>query len=506
MKKHFTIYVLLGLFMAMTGFTACNSDDDDNTFDTIDTSDQFACMIKSFSLQDNPKVLENLDTVFFSIDLNQGRIFNADSLPLGTRIDSLGVTMSFSSVSKAEIIMPGSSGQDTTINYLEGDGSKSAIDFSRGYVIVRVESANALAKRDYRVDINVHKMKPDSLAWGDASFSSYPTSLSAPTDLKAVEFEGKALCFATDGTRSTRGSSANPGLNDWQIVDVNIPSTLNLKTIMPSKEALYAIDGGVLAKSSDGGSTWVSTGAPMTHIFCTYENKVIGVNKRSDNTYVYVTYPASTEVAVPAGAPVSGTGAPLTFTTEWSDSPMVFVLGGCDASGKFNGDTWAYDGSQWSKVSANSISSVRDVTMFPYFSIKVSQDWKVTKKSALIAFGGRLENGLISRPTYFSSDLGVNWSKAGELMQLPQNVPSLTGAQALVFEQTLSSRAASAWSPLELPSIPGWLSVESNPEISPITSWDCPYIYLFGGVDEYGRLNTKVWRGVINRLSFKPLQ
>ena len=119
MKKQFPIYMLVSLLMAMVGFTACNSDDDDSVFDTIDTSAEFACMINSFKLEANPNILSNLDTVFFSIDLNAARIFNADSLPLGTRVDSLGVSMTFSSVSKAEIIMPGNDGKDTTINFLE---------------------------------------------------------------------------------------------------------------------------------------------------------------------------------------------------------------------------------------------------------------------------------------------------------------------------------------------------------------------------------------------------
>lgn len=83
MKKQFPIYMLVSLLMAMVGFTACNSDDDDSVFDTIDTSAEFACMINSFKLEANPNILSNLDTVFFSIDLNAARIFNADSLPLG---------------------------------------------------------------------------------------------------------------------------------------------------------------------------------------------------------------------------------------------------------------------------------------------------------------------------------------------------------------------------------------------------------------------------------------
>lgn len=35
--------------------------------------------------------------------------------------------------------------------------------------------------------------------------------------------------------------------------------------------------------------------------------------------------------------------------------------------------------------------------------------------------------------------------------------------------------------------------------------WDCPYIYIFGGLSDAGTLNDEVWRGVLNRLTFVPL-
>ena len=37
-------------------------------------------------------------------------------------------------------------------------------------------------------------------------------------------------------------------------------------------------------------------------------------------------------------------------------------------------------------------------------------------------------------------------------------------------------------------------------------SWQCPYIYLFGGVAQNGYLLNNIWRGVINRLTFTPIE
>jgi hypothetical protein len=38
-----------------------------------------------------------------------------------------------------------------------------------------------------------------------------------------------------------------------------------------------------------------------------------------------------------------------------------------------------------------------------------------------------------------------------------------------------------------------------------VESWECPYIYLFGGYNDQGALLPYVWRGVYNRLTNYPL-
>jgi hypothetical protein len=40
---------------------------------------------------------------------------------------------------------------------------------------------------------------------------------------------------------------------------------------------------------------------------------------------------------------------------------------------------------------------------------------------------------------------------------------------------------------------------------SPVISWECPYIYLFGGYNDQGALLPYMWRGVYNRLYFYPV-
>lgn len=504
MKRYNPLYMMLVALCGLFVFSACNDSDDND--DPVDDSAEFAVMVKTFSLNADDSILSNLDQVYFSIDLNTATVFNADSLPLGTRVDSLGVSMTFSSVSVADITMPGSNGQDTVVNYLQN--SSEAIDFSRGYVSLHLVSANEKVERDYRIFVNVHKMKPDSLAWGDASWSACPTTISDPEVIHAVDFAGKAICFAAGVNESTVALSSNPANNDWDVKSVTLPAGFVVNSVVAASDALYARDeNDNLLKSTDNGLSWTAVNAKMSHIYGGYGAMVLGTLKQSDGTYDYVSYPEGVSGKVLTSAPVEATSSAVTYTSEWSTTPMMIVIGGRTAAGEHVGAVWAFDGSQWAAISSTSIPGVAAPVLIPYFAFKTAENWIVTKESVLLAFGGDLADGTLSRTVYVSYDRGTSWTSAGELMQLPSAVPTLSGASALVFENTISSRAASAWRSLEMPVMPAWFSVRSSARgIKPIESWECPYIYLFGGNTSGGELNTRVWRGLINRLMFKPLQ
>ena len=246
----------------------------------------------------------------------------------------------------------------------------------------------------------------------------------------------------------------------------------------------------------------------MNHIYGCMGGTVYG-NRLSGNSYVFTTYPASTETAVPADCPVSGTSTSMTFSTEWSTSSMMIFMGGVTASGKITGDTWACDGSQWAAISVDPAPAATGMMMVPYFAFRTGTDWVVTKNSILMAFGGKKSDGVLSRDIYLSYDRGVHWSKAPQLMQLPAGFTPGDGAQALVFDSKMPA-SAPAWNENTPVSLPAWyLPVTRQPQsraVKPITSWDCPYIYVFGGNKADGSLNPTVWRGVITRLLFKPLQ
>ena len=73
----------------------------------------------------------------------------------------------------------------------------------------------------------------------------------------------------------------------------------------------------------------------------------------------------------------------------------------------------------------------------------------------------------------------------------------------------MSIARSSAWTELGAPRLPIGARFETaanSRATAPITEWDAPYIYIFGGYEADGSLNRGLWRGVINRFTFTPIQ
>ena len=479
MNRRFPIYAIIACAASL--FAAGCNDDDDTLDVQIPDASQSAVMVNSFNLQANDSVLSSLDSVFFSIDLDHAVIFNADSLPVGTRVDRLCVNIGLPSVKTAEITMPNDKGIDTVVNYLTSPND--SINFSKGSVRLRLESINGEYERSYTIYVNVHKMNPDSMAWGAFTPSGLPTSLSGITAQHTVEYQGKTLCFTQSGSGFCRATGTDVIAGRWVKESVTLPAGARLATLTAGTSHLYICDDNdMLYSSSDAGSTWTATGTSMSHIYGTLADKVIGV-RHDASAYTHVTYPATTESAVDPSCPVSGTSPALVYTSDWSAQPMMIVAGGVTADGSLCGATWAYDGSQLADISLAPMAAAESPIIIPYYAFKTSTSWVVTKSSVLLAFGGISQGGNTQRTVYISRDFGVHWEKAPQLMQMPSSASVGKEAQAVLIDRTITSRA-----------------------IKPITEWQCPYIYVFGGCSANGTLENRILRGVINRLTFKPLQ
>ena len=127
-----------------------------------------------------------------------------------------------------------------------------------------------------------------------------------------------------------------------------------------------------------------------------------------------------------------------------------------------------------------------------------------------MAFGGRRANGSVNRTVYYTYDLGMTWRKAPELMQLPSDVPSFYGNRAFVFATTSKAKSRSSMlSCFNVKGLPAG-AMEIMPVRSrasePITEWEVPAIYFFGGRYASGDAIPATWRARLIRYTFKPVQ
>lgn len=489
--------------VAMLLFAACNSDS--YTPPTVAANGGTSVMVSKFSLMENDSILADLDSIFFSIDLDDGRIFNADSLPVGTKITALQVEITLPPCRVASLREYDAAANDT-IDYLTS--STDSIDFSKGPVTLHIVSANGEVSMDYSIEVNVHKVQPNEMTWTEIAQSAIPTTLSAVTAQGTVEGDGKLIVFTTDGNASCRAESIDAYAGQWNKESVTLPADADPASVVNADGTFYMLCGGELYNSDDQGRNWNATGAEMSHVYGASGATVLGV-REDDGGYVHCTYPAGNKNPVPSGCPVSGTSQCLTYQTEWSATPMTMFVGGVTAEGTVTGSAWAYDGGEWAEISNSPIPDITGMTLVPYFGFRTaSNTWQVTESSIIMAFGGVQADGEMNATTYVSYNRGVDWVKASDYLMLPDKISPAAGRQAFVLPYTFNSRSASgAWTEVATRKLPHWLVTESSSRaVAPITQWECPYIYLFGGYDEQGKLCEEIWRGAINRLTFKPLQ
>lgn len=449
--------------------------------------------ISAFSLVADTAVLDNLENVFFTIDLDKGLIYNADSLPVGTDVSKLKVKIATDSAQYVNIETP-----DSTYNYL--DYSKKAIDFSAP-VNIEVRSRSGLFKKRYEVKVNVHKTNPDRLFWGILQYSTMPGNDSgALADQHTLKFNGLIYSFMQRGEGYVLATAANPG-DEWNITQLSLPMTPQLKSIRCTDTGFYMLDTeGVLYASADG-VEWESTGAGYSAIIGGYNGLLLTLIQE-EGAYYHDIYPRPegyTPRPVAEDFPVSGFSEMLTYNSSWLTDPQGMIVGGRTASGQLTGAMWGYDGTTWAMLN-NTIPAREGAALFQYVTFFVDDYWITSEKITWFVFGGFSETRALN-DVWISNNYGVSWQKADINLQLPAYVTPGGYASVIINDEPISTTYDS-WHSLDTSVPQGFRCV---PMYSTPSQDLVPYIYIFGGETFNGLMYNQVWRGIINRLRFEPI-
>lgn len=474
---------LIAAFISMLFVYSCNSSS--STIYNYYTYGSTA--VTAFSLGNDDSVLYNLDSVYFSIDLETATIYNAQPLPYGTSTEKLVVNISTDNCSTVELIYQTLEGNDTTLNYLET--STDSINFSDGPVVLHVISYDEQASRNYLIYVNVYDSEADSIRW-DMQSSSLPGGV--PSGIKETKFTDSGDIYymlASDGSSYWISSTEDLyNFSSWsEAKTVNFEMSPNIASFTGCDGKLYILDtSDKLYCSEDQGTSWEDCGTTMSYIYGAYEGTIKGA--RVEGTSVYaVTYPGSEDpILQPEDFPISGTSALITYYTAWEVYPLAIMVGGITVDGSKSGDVWGYDGNTWAKISDNSLPKSSGRTLFPYTVVETdTTTWRISSRPVLFSFGGLNSDNEMDSTVYYSKDLGAHWVEAPDQMQLADDFNFIANNQVFVQSHIMGTTSRA---------------------ITPINEWLCPYIYLMGGENINGVMNEEIWRGFLYRYIFTPLE
>jgi len=492
------LYLLLAMAVALSSLfplVSCNHKDKDEDVYTYSTSTQ-TTLVKSFALQADADVLASLDSVHFTIDYDNGLIYNADSLPVGTDITGLKVSVIFmNTVSSAIFSITGATEQaDTTIEYTSS--MTRELDFT-GKTVLTVTSADQSQVKDYEVKVLVHKFNPDSLVWNESWRRDLPGDLSNATGFKAVQQGDTFRAMMYNGTECQLLTATALSQGSWAKQTLALPFVPQVNSLTATDDDLYILaDDGTLYSSTDG-VAWASCGVKWYSVLGSYDGRVLGVIKGGDDLYYHDEYPhveGFESSLVEDGFPVSNASGMIETDNQWTVSQQAMIVGGKDSNGKVLCDVWGYDGERWGKINnihSSVLPALTDATLFSYYTYKsLPGVRRYARQQTWYVMGGKFADGTLNDQIYLSTTQGITWSKGDGTMAQASYMPKFYGAQAFVGEETLTP-AAGYYMPRRVQSM--------------VTSWSCPFIYLFGGYNDQGRLLPNVWRGVYNRMTNYPV-
>lgn len=479
--------------------SSCNKKDEPETVVNSDFSaySYSSTLVSEFSLRATPKIMNGLDSVSFAIDQDRGLIYNADSLPYGTRINALCVNLTTAgTVAKKEFIVKNGTVQDdVTITY--NNNSSDSIDFT-GDVTLRVTSRDGEHTRDYKVKVNVHKQEPDTIVWNPSHRRDMPNVSSTLLASKTVKQGSEFLCLVNDNGSYVLSSASDPMEGSWSKTVLTFPFTPNVNSFAATPDVFYILDTtGELYSSSDHGLSWTHCGVAWNTIIGAYGDRILGV-KNDGTSWVHDEYPqragfVPTKIA--DNFPVAGMSQLVIASNEWTTHQQAMCMGGTLATGALTNAVWGYDGLQWGMLnnSGTVLPTMSDATLFTYYTyVYKSTSATPIQRVTWMVIGGKLSNGTLNTTTYISRDQGINWSKGEKGVLMPTTMPPFSGAQAFVFGRKLRSNAPR-------------LNTYNPGHVTSVGEWDCSYIYLFGGYAANGVALNNVWEGVLRRLTYKPV-
>ncbi|MBQ8889714.1 MAG: hypothetical protein IJY59_09560 [Bacteroidaceae bacterium] len=342
----------------------------------------------------------------FIIDQLNHRIYNADSLPVGTDISKVVVSIS----SDGYYVFRVKGDKDTI--FVETD----SLDFTNP-IKFKVLSQMGVFGHTYTAELLVHKQEPELLNWTRMN-NNFSTAIQAQ---KAVYLNKTIYVFAEQEAQTAVTYSTNG--KEWsELQDIDIPVKADYSTAMVWNDQLYILANNELY-CSENGINWtkVETEQTFNSLITCNSSKMIGAD--ADNYYIESTDGITwgRQALLPESFPQS----PYQFASYsllTNSAIERTVLMGYNANEE---DTTNII---WSQLSNETEWSAMTYENNKKLCPKFENPTIIRYNDALYAFGGpAVDGGEVDAFScfYSSTDNGISWEAMTENMLFPEEFTNL---------------------------------------------------------------------------------
>lgn len=478
-------------------------------------------MICAFSLQKDTSVLSNLDSIFFTIDLDRSLIYNADSLPKGTDISKIAVKATFMNPANVYVNYEDENGSIKSFSYLAT--SHATIDFRKceeNKVKMKVIAADGHTSQTYTLKVNVHKVVADSLYWKKIETASIPVQQNNVASSKCISIDNAYYLFVQDKSGEL-AVYRTTNFSEWESsANITLPS-MDWRTLTYDGTSLYVLSADNKLYSCVNintlqfdESTLMGAYTPIS-LIGVYENNLLAIVKDNEE-YNHATINATNQTITLSPMneefPIKGFSQSVTFTSKWTRDQIVIACGE-KRDGSLTNAVWGFDGSNWAilnnAVSGGSLITPRSgVVMFTYYTYEYNSEIDLHTKVLTYFIVGGWDGEKMTNDLYYTTNLGGKWKKAGATspMALPSTIVPRMGADVFVLDSPVEMKTDAqgpVWRDIEL------LNTKNITKLMSLTNEETqivPFVYMVGGSSElqYNFIN-EVWKGVIWRLTFPPI-
>lgn len=413
-----TLYAIISFLAVPFLFSSCL--DDDNT--TYEYSSD--ALISAFSINDlerevPSKTSKGEDTTLivtvlgskysFIIDQTENRIYNSDSLPVGTNVSKVSLNLSIIGYS----VTYEKNQKDTLWT------STDSLDFSKP-VNFKVYAYDGTT-RSYKAQINVHKQEPDSLEWKQLEGTNF--SVAASDRQKAVFFQDRIYVFTENGNQVQVTSTGMTDGKNWTTLQSIGIDGADYSSVIAFNNQLYILAQNKLYVSSDG-TIWNEAGADRSfsqlfaassvptspHIYGISNQKIV----ESENALAWTEQGDATEYFPTLNVSYSACKLATNSTIE-----RLIVVGERNVAS----DTTAV---VWSKLSTESSWTRYNQSADNIYGCpKLKELAVIHYDDKLYAFGGE-KDFTTTLPVkafgvlYESVDHGITWKERKKMVMLPE--------------------------------------------------------------------------------------